>query len=139
MPVTSRNQPPTVVEDEPEFPTLEEVVASAAEALDARDREYPHLKLEANDRELLLAEMRILVPEAIARKRNRDFWRGFCQRRGLRAAERLTFMSRYHLLMAIAGLEKELGVHDCMQKAVERAVEFEEEVKQKLAKGARRP
>jgi len=124
MPVTTV----TAAREEPEAPTLDEVLASIEDVLTA------HPELDADSREAVRRSVRVDIPQALARRKVRDFWRGFIRRHGLRAAERVSGISRFHLLLVVGDLETKMGVYGTLQLSVGAADDYDAEAAEKVAK-----
>jgi hypothetical protein len=132
--VTTGN-PTAVATEEPEPTSVEDVLAQVEAVLAA----HPALDLES--RAAIRNTMRVDLPQAIARRKTQDFWRAFIRRHGLRAAERTTNISRFHLLMVCAGLEDNLAIYGTLHLCVGRADEVDAEAAERVTRNgdSRRP
>jgi hypothetical protein len=114
-------------QEEPEAPTLEEVFASVEDVL----KEHP--ELSEDSRNSIRASIRVDLPLALQRKRVRDFWRGFARRNGLRAAERVSGITRWRLVLVMADLETEQPVYGTLHQCLGAAIDYDDEVTAKEA------
>jgi len=120
---------------EPETTTLEGVLAAVDEVIAANP------KLDPKIAETIRASMRTDLPEALARKKVADYWRSIVRKHGLRAAERASGISRFHLLLAIGGVQDNQWALNTLMMNIHRGDELDAEAAEKFAKNgaSRRP